>query len=531
MGRNFDCKGKLLCGAIVRKLLVVIVTVASVCSAAGQQPPCRYRSDIAPFVVRATAYLAAGYPHRAKREVEHAIERDSACSILWLLLAKAYRDVGELQPSIAAAERALMLDSTAEDADELLAELYALNNPARAAQHALRALLRDSSLSNRLRAAYLLRASDTVRAIALLREVLAETTAEEIAADLIELCVEHRDTTEAIALLRWALFENPDRPELARMLGLLYAERNQWDSAWFFVRYAFYHMESVDVSTLLGEWLQMVAHSSAPTPILLQTSAFLRERQDLPAYYSLVVAKMLLERSLGDVALVLADALASRRDWGRNDALALCDALAQYGYADRAQQLLEKRDSTTGDWWIPSVQFYLARTYGTLPPDRRLQLLREAFLRDSTDPATLFYAAYYADSLGERGRAIVLYERLLFYDPSNAAAANNLAYILAERGERLAIALELATRALDADSTNPSYLDTYGWVLHKLGRYAEAGEYLERAIALRERPSATLFEHLGDNYSRMGVADKAHFWWQRALEADPSRSYLRARLR
>ncbi|RMF33175.1 MAG: hypothetical protein D6747_07480, partial [Chlorobiota bacterium] len=252
---------------------------------------------------------------------------------------------------------------------------------------------------------------------------------------------------------------------------------------------------------------------------------------DLPVYYSVVVARMLLERSLGDVALALADALTSHRDWGRNDALTLCDALAQYGYADRAHQLLEQRDSTAGDWWIPSVQFYLARTYGTLPHERRLQLLSEAFARDSTDPPTLFYAAFYADSLGNRDRAIVLYERLLFYDPSNAAAANNLAYILAERGERLAIALELATRALDADSTNPSYLDTYGWVLHKLGRYAEAGKYIERAIALSERPSATLFEHLGDNYSRLGVADKAHFWWQRALEADPSRTYLRARLR
>lgn len=531
MGRDVRCKGEAFCVAFVLQFLVVIVTAAFGCSAFVEQPTCRYRSDIAPFVVRATAYLVAGYPHRAKREVEHAIEHDSSCDVLWLLLAKAYRDLGELNSSIAAAERALLLDSTTSDVDELLAELYAVREPARAAEHAMRALRRDSSLSNRLRAAYLLRSCDTVRAIGLLRQVLAETTAEEIAADLIELSVAHRDTAAAIDLLRWALFENPDRPELARMLGLLYAERNRWDSAWFFVRYAFYHMESVEVGALLGEWFRTIAHPSVPTPILLQTSAFLRERRDIPVHYSVVLAIMLLERSVGEAALAIADALATRHDWGRNDALTLCEAFAQYGYADRAEQLLETRDSVSGDRWIPIVRFYLARTYGTLPPDRMQNLLREAVARDSTDPPTLFYAAYYADSLGERDRAIVLYERLLFHEPSNAAAANNLAYILAERGERLMIALELAERALDADSTNPSYLDTYGWVLHKLGRFAEAGKYLERALVMSQHPSATLFEHLGDNYSRMGIADKAHFWWQRALEADPSRSYLRARLR
>jgi Tfp pilus assembly protein PilF len=124
----------------------------------------------------------------------------------------------------------------------------------------------------------------------------------------------------------------------------------------------------------------------------------------------------------------------------------------------------------------------------------------------------------------------MLYERLLFYDPFNAAAANNLAFILAERGERLVIALELAQRALDTDSSNASFLDTYGWVLHKLGRYEEASKYLERAVEASPHPSATLFEHLGDNYYSLGVASKAHYWWRRALEVDPSRIYLRSRL-
>jgi Tfp pilus assembly protein PilF len=494
------------------------------------QPLCSYRTELAPFVVRAAAFLVAGYPHRAKHEIEQAITQDSTCGTLWLILAKSYRDMGELARSVSAATRAVELDSTLTDADELLAELYAVTNPILASEHASRAVTHNPSLSNRLRAAYLLRATDTAQAIVLLRNILREATIEEIADDLITLCIEYRDTTQAIALLRWSLFEYPDRPELARLLWLLYAQRQQWDSAWIFLRYAIYHMERVVVSASMSEWLSKIAHNAVPTPVILQTAGFLRERHDVPVSYGVFVVQLLFERSVTDAALALAEVLLMRRDCGKNEAFALVDALGQYGFAERASRLLIQRDSVWRDQWIPIARVYLLRTYGESQGVPYLQLLSEALARDSTDPAALFYAAHAADSLGNRSRALMLYERLLFYDPFNAAAANNLAFILAERGERLVIALELAQRALDTDSSNASFLDTYGWVLHKLGRYEEASKYLERAVEASPHPSATLFEHLGDNYYSLGVASKAHYWWRRALEVDPSRIYLRSRL-
>ncbi len=494
------------------------------------QPICSYRTELAPYVVRAAAFLVAGYPHRAKHEIEQALTQDSACGTLWLILAKSYRDMGEIVRSVNAATRAVVLDSTLTDAHELLAELYAVTNPILASEHASRAVTHNPTLSNRLRAAYLLRATDTAQAIVLLRQILREATIEEIADDLITLCIEYRDTTQALALLRWSLYEHPDRPELARLLWILYARRQQWDSAWMFLRYAIYHMERVDVSASMSEWLSEIAHRAAPTPVVLQTAAFLRERNDVAASYGVFVAQLLFERSVTDAALALAEVLLMRRDCGKNEASALIDLLGRYGFADHASKLLLQRDSVWRDQWIPIARVFLLRTYGKVQDVTYSQLLAEALARDSTDPAALFYAAYAADSLGDRSRALMLYERLLFYDPSNAAAANNLAYILAERGERLVFALELAQRALDAESSNASFLDTYGWVLHKLGRYEEASTYLERAVAASPYPSATLFEHLGDNYYSLGVANLAHYWWRRAFEVDPSRIHLRSRL-
>ena len=71
-------------------------------------------------------------------------------------------------------------------------------------------------------------------------------------------------------------------------------------------------------------------------------------------------------------------------------------------------------------------------------------------------------------------------------------------------------------KAVDIDPTNPSYLDSLGWVHFKLGKLAEAELYLKEA--LRQDPSsATINEHLGDVYSAQSRLDLAKSYWQRAL--------------
>lgn len=508
---------------------VTVVVSGSTSIWAQKAVPCSYHSDIASLVVRATAHRVSGLPHRALTELQHALQLDSSCAQLWVIAASTYRDMGQIERSIDAAQRALTYDSSCCDAYEILAELLITRDQQGASTYALHAWRCNPSLSNQLRAAYALRYVDTARAIELLREVFDKTAVPEIADNLVALCIEYRDTAQAVALLRRMLFEFPEQPDLAILLGQLYARRSQWDSAWYFIRYAFYHMATLDIGSTLNDWLETI--HQAPTETIIQTGVFIAAQIDLACRYALAVAILLARRSVWEQARVLLERMFTRRELHQNEAFQAIELITEYEDAQYAEEVLRRRESMFGDPWVPIARFYLARTYGTLPPAQRLQLLTTALERDSTNPTALFYAAFAADSLGDTDHAIALYSRLIFFEPDNAAAVNNLAYILAVRGQRLGYALELAQRALDADSTNPSFLDTYGWVLHKLSRYAEASVYLQRAIEKSSVPSATLFEHVGDNYDKLGVADLARYWWRRAVEADPRRTYLLDRLR
>lgn len=74
-----------------------------------------------------------------------------------------------------------------------------------------------------------------------------------------------------------------------------------------------------------------------------------------------------------------------------------------------------------------------------------------------------------------------LWRRALARDPQHVRAANNLAYLLAEKGRNLEEAEQLARGAARVEPTNPRVLHTVGFVLQARGRPDEALVWLERA--------------------------------------------------
>ena len=105
---------------------------------------------------------------------------------------------------------------------------------------------------------------------------------------------------------------------------------------------------------------------------------------------------------------------------------------------------------------------------------------------------------------------------ILAKDPNNATALNNLGYFLIERNERLTEALEMIQRAVKAEPTNSSFLDSLGWAYFKLGKFDEAEQHLSDA-ARRNTSSATIQEHLGDLYQKLGKTEQAFTAWKKAL--------------
>lgn len=104
--------------------------------------------------------------------------------------------------------------------------------------------------------------------------------------------------------------------------------------------------------------------------------------------------------------------------------------------------------------------------------------------------------------------------------PDDTQVNNDLAYLWADQGRKLDEAKTMIAKALAAEPENPAYLDSMGWVLFKLGEYAQAREHLEKAISLPRGQDSTIFDHLGDVYHKLGEQDKAVDAWKQALDLE-----------
>jgi tetratricopeptide (TPR) repeat protein len=123
-----------------------------------------------------------------------------------------------------------------------------------------------------------------------------------------------------------------------------------------------------------------------------------------------------------------------------------------------------------------------------------------------------------------------IYEKALEIDSTNALVNNNYAYSLSERDLQLDRALKMIEIAMDADSSNSSYLDTYGWIFFKLQEYDKAYFYINKAIEADGEDNAVLLEHLGDVLFMQGKKDEALEYWNEAFELDSSNEKLKQKI-
>jgi len=122
-------------------------------------------------------------------------------------------------------------------------------------------------------------------------------------------------------------------------------------------------------------------------------------------------------------------------------------------------------------------------------------------------------------------KAAESYEASIKLDPNNATALNNYAYYLSVRKEKLNEAKLMSKKSLDIEPENPSFLDTYGWILYQVGEYEDAKIYIQKAIDVGGA-SAEVYEHLGDVYEKLENDTQAQKWWKIAFDLDPERTYL-----
>lgn len=122
------------------------------------------------------------------------------------------------------------------------------------------------------------------------------------------------------------------------------------------------------------------------------------------------------------------------------------------------------------------------------------------------------------NSLKQYERSDAAYEAVLKIDPHNSHVLNNYSYFLALRKEKLDKAKRMSEQLIEAHPDDPTFLDTYAWVLYTLGKYKEAKIFLEKAI--KDTESGTIIEHYGDVLFQLGETEAAVVQWKRAKGMD-----------
>ena len=143
------------------------------------------------------------------------------------------------------------------------------------------------------------------------------------------------------------------------------------------------------------------------------------------------------------------------------------------------------------------------------------------------DPALLYARALAWERQDRIDRTEADLRKVLVAEPENVAALNALGYTLADRTQRYQEALELIDRARTAEPDNAAIVDSYGWVLYRLGRNEEALVELRRAWGLLKDPE--IGAHVGEVLWTMGRREEAMRYFEDARRLDPdNRSLVRA---
>jgi tetratricopeptide (TPR) repeat protein len=176
------------------------------------------------------------------------------------------------------------------------------------------------------------------------------------------------------------------------------------------------------------------------------------------------------------------------------------------------------------------VNFYLGVAYNRMGKAQdAARALEKARQINPKDVEAIAELAMVYDGMKQHEESDSLYEEGLRLRPDYHLILNNYSYSLAERGLQLDRALDMVTKALEAQPNNASYLDTKAWVLYQLRDFRGAEKYLLQALE-KGTANATLLDHLGDICFRLDDRTRAMEYWKKALALEPENAVIHGKV-
>ena len=123
---------------------------------------------------------------------------------------------------------------------------------------------------------------------------------------------------------------------------------------------------------------------------------------------------------------------------------------------------------------------------------------------------------------GNSKKAFNYYEKVLAIDSANVLVLNNYAYYLSLSGQQLDKAYRMSKKAITAEPNNATYLDTFGWILYKMGKYFEAKAIFKHAMIYGGNEQAVILDHYGDVLEALGEKEAAIIYWEMSYRKEPN---------
>ena len=187
---------------------------------------------------------------------------------------------------------------------------------------------------------------------------------------------------------------------------------------------------------------------------------------------------------------------------------------------DKAEEALQKGFDQSKGMSIDLARALAAVQLQRGASDRAIATYEKVLQVNPNAAGTRVLLASAEEAAGAKDKAEADYKKVLQLQPQNALAANNLAFMMLERGTDTDTALALAQTARRGLPDIPGTADTLAWAYYAKGSYANAIELLEDAIK-KEPNNPSYHYHLGMAYEKLNDAAKAKVHLQRTLQLDP----------
>lgn len=293
------------------------------------------------------------------------------------------------------------------------------------------------------------------------------------------------DPDIAVELIDDVIADQPDESQLHYYFALLTLEHEQYAAS----RRILEQMAEKDPhNSNLNFYLGVIDEAEGNTESALQHFLEVRSGPNLPQAYSHAVELFNSPDDRAQVAAIIDQGI--ERHPGLNSRLQLTEAN-----------------------WL--------HTHGL--ETEALSLLENALKREPADVGLLYTHALLVEKQDPE-KMLANLERAIELDPDNGMLQNALGYSLTVYSDDYDRAHDLISKALEQHPDDAAVLDSMGWVLFKLGREAEALNFLQRAYDASGDPEVA--SHLIEVLWQQGATEQARQLLQENLEATPEDEHL-----